>query len=79
MATNRCWVIAWAVRIDGIRDHRHACDVIALEDSEVCVLPFDKLHRLACDVPSLRRDLFRFISSDIDVQLRDLTCVNGRH
>jgi CRP/FNR family transcriptional regulator len=46
-------------------------DVIVLEDSEVCVFPFDELDRLACDVPSLRRDLFRFISSDIAVQLRD--------
>jgi CRP/FNR family transcriptional regulator len=57
--------------IEGIGDHRHACDVIALEDNEVCVLPFDKLVRLACDVPALRCDLFRFISSDTAVQLRD--------
>ena len=53
------------VGIDGLDDSRHACDVVALEDSEVCVLPFDKLDRLARDVPSLRHNLFRFISRDI--------------
>ena len=53
------------VGIDGIGDSHHACDVIALEDSEVCVLPFDKLDRLARDVPSLRRNLFRVISRDL--------------
>ena len=53
------------VGTDGIGDSRHTCDVIALEDSEVCVLPFDKLDRLARDVPSLRRNLFRFISRDL--------------
>jgi CRP/FNR family transcriptional regulator, anaerobic regulatory protein len=53
------------VGLDGIGDDRYACQAIALEDSEVCVLPFDELDELACNVPSLRRNLYRFFSKDI--------------
>jgi CRP/FNR family transcriptional regulator len=31
----------------------------------VCVLPFDQLDRLAQELPSLRHNLYRFISKDI--------------
>lgn len=53
------------VGLDGICDSRHACEAIALEDSEVCVLPFNRLDELAVDVPSLRRNLYRLMSKDI--------------
>lgn len=53
------------VGLDGIGDDRYACQAIALEDSEVCVFPFDELDELACNVPSLRRNLYRFFSKDI--------------
>ena len=51
--------------LDGIADARYVCQVIALEDSEVCVLPFDRLDALAVDVPLLRRNLFRLISKGV--------------
>jgi CRP/FNR family transcriptional regulator len=47
---------------DGICDNAHVCQAIALEDSEVCVLPFRQLDALAHEIPSLRRNLYRFIS-----------------
>jgi CRP/FNR family transcriptional regulator, anaerobic regulatory protein len=53
------------VGIDAIGNHHHAGDVIALEDSEVCVLPFAKLDRLAREVPSLHNNLLRFISRNV--------------
>jgi CRP/FNR family transcriptional regulator, anaerobic regulatory protein len=53
------------VGLDGISDSRYACQAVALEDSEVCVLPFNQLDELAHDVPLLRRNLYRFISKDI--------------
>ena len=53
------------VGFDGISDGRHACGAVALEDSEVCVLPFDLLDGLAHDLPLLRRNLYRLISRNI--------------
>jgi CRP/FNR family transcriptional regulator, anaerobic regulatory protein len=53
------------IGLDGIGDDRYACQAIALEDSEVCVLPFHQLDQLALDVPTLRRNLYRLISRDL--------------
>ena len=53
------------VGLDGISDDRHACQAVALEDGEVCILPFNRLDELAHDVPVLRRNLYRVISKDI--------------
>jgi CRP/FNR family transcriptional regulator, anaerobic regulatory protein len=50
---------------DGISGNAHVCQAIALEDSEVCVLPFRQLDELANAIPSLRRNLYRFISRHI--------------
>ena len=53
------------VGLDGISNNRHACQAVALEDSEVCVLPFNELDDLAHDIPLLRHNLYRFISKDV--------------
>ena len=53
------------VGLDGICNNRHACQAVALEDSEVCVLPFNLLDALARDIPLLRHNLYRLISKDI--------------
>jgi CRP/FNR family transcriptional regulator len=53
------------VGLDGIGNDRYGCQAVALEDSEVCVLPFDQLDALAHNVTALRRNLYRFISNDI--------------
>ena len=31
------------IGLDGIVNEQHTCDAIALEDAEVCVLPFDRI------------------------------------
>ena len=43
--------------LDGIERQRHACQAIALEDTEVCVIPYRSFHGLADEIPKLR---FRF-------------------
>ena len=53
------------VGLDGIGEDRHVCQAVALEDGEVCTLPFNRLDELAHDVPVLRRNLYRVISKDI--------------
>lgn len=53
------------IGLDGIGTDRHGCQAVALEDSEVCVLPFERLEELARAVPSLQRNLLQFLSREI--------------
>lgn len=43
----------------------HAFDAIALESSEVCVIPYARLQRLASAMPALQQQCFRALSADI--------------
>jgi CRP/FNR family transcriptional regulator len=52
--------------MDGIGQTRHCCESVALEDSEVCVLPFERLEQLAQAVAPLQHNLMRFLSRDIE-------------
>jgi len=51
--------------IDAISTEKHPCDVIALETSEICELPFDRIEALAREIPSLQRQLFKIMSREI--------------
>jgi CRP/FNR family transcriptional regulator len=51
--------------LDGIVDDRHACDAVALEDAEVCVMPFAKVAELAREVGALQQHLHRIMSREI--------------
>jgi len=51
--------------LDSISPGRHPYDAIALEDSEVCVIPYAQLEQMAASTPGLQRQLFRALSSDI--------------
>jgi CRP/FNR family transcriptional regulator len=53
------------IGLDGIASDRHGCEAIALEDTEVCVLPFDQLEKLAQTVRSLQHNLHKFLSREI--------------
>jgi CRP/FNR family transcriptional regulator, anaerobic regulatory protein len=53
------------VGLDGIGTERHGCQAIALEDTEVCVLPFERIEELARTVPSLQHNLHQFLSREI--------------
>jgi CRP/FNR family transcriptional regulator len=53
------------VGLDGIVNDRHTCDAIALEDSEVCVLPFDRIGELSREVGALQHHLHRVMSREI--------------
>jgi len=50
---------------DGIGHDRHRCDAVALEDSQVCVIPYAQLEELSRDVPELQRQLNRIMSREI--------------
>lgn len=51
--------------LDGIGRDRYGCHAVALEDGEVCVLPFKRLDELAQGVPLVRRNLYRSLTTDI--------------
>jgi len=53
------------VGLDGIGTDRHGCEAVALEDTEMCVLPFERLETLAREVPALQHNLYQFLSREI--------------
>jgi len=53
------------VGLEGIHASRQAVDAIALEDSQVCVIPFAGLQALARDTPTLQGRLQRLMSREI--------------
>jgi CRP/FNR family transcriptional regulator, anaerobic regulatory protein len=50
---------------DGIGSERYSCEAVALEDSIVCALSFERLEKLARSSARLQRNLHRFLSRDI--------------
>ena len=51
--------------LDGIVGDRHTCDAIALEDAEVCVMPFERIEELSRQVPALQHHVHRIMSREI--------------
>ena len=56
---------AEVIGLDGINTNRHTCHAIALEDSDVCVVPFGKLEELAHEIPTFQRRIHRMMSREI--------------
>ena len=53
------------VGLDGIVNDQHTCDAVALEDAEVCVMPFDRIEELSREVSSLQRHVHKIMSREI--------------
>jgi len=51
--------------MDAIGTGRHHCGAMALEDSEVCEIPFAKLEVLFAEIPQLLRHFHRLMSQEI--------------
>ena len=51
--------------LDGIGTDQHHCDAVALEDSQVCVIPYSNLEVLGREVPPLQRHFHRSMSREI--------------
>ena len=50
---------------DGIVNDRHTCYAVALEDSEVCALPFDGITELSRGVKALQHHVHKMMSREI--------------
>ncbi|MDP9902539.1 fumarate/nitrate reduction transcriptional regulator Fnr [Variovorax ginsengisoli] len=53
------------IGLDGIVNDRHACDAVALEDAEVCVMPFERIEALSREVNGLQRHVHKIMSREI--------------
>lgn len=51
--------------LDGIVQDQHSCDAIALEDAEVCVMPFDQVEQLSREFTTLQHHVHKIMSREI--------------
>jgi len=51
--------------LDAISSNHHTSDTVALEDSEVCEIPFASLEKLSREIPSLQSHFHRIMSREI--------------
>lgn len=53
------------VGLDGIVNEHHTCNAVALEDAEVCVMPFANVEELSREFPVLQRNVHKIMSREI--------------
>jgi len=53
------------IGLDGIVSGHHSCDAVALEDAEVCTMPFDRIEELSREVTALQRHVHQIMSREI--------------
>ena len=53
------------IGMDGISGETHTCNAVALEDSEVCIIPFSQLENLARDIKTLQHHFHKVMSREI--------------
>ena len=51
--------------LDGISTDRHNCDAVALEDSQVCIIPYGQLEELTRELSDLQHQFHRIMSREI--------------
>lgn len=51
--------------LDGISGDVHVCDAVALEDSQVCIIPYDHLETLSRDFSALQHQFHKIMSREI--------------
>ena len=53
------------IGLDGIVGDHHTCDAVALEDAEVCVMPFDRVEEISREVGAFQHHVHRIMSREI--------------
>lgn len=51
--------------LDGISTEHHTCNAVALEDSEICAIPFAKLETLSREIHTLQHHFHKVMSREI--------------
>jgi len=53
------------IGLDGIVNDHHTCNAVALEDAEVCVMPFEHIEDLSREFPILQKHVHKIMSREI--------------
>jgi CRP/FNR family transcriptional regulator, anaerobic regulatory protein len=53
------------IGLDGISTDHHTCDALALEDSQVCVIPYEQLEDLSREFTDLQHQFHKIMSREI--------------
>lgn len=53
------------IGLDGIVNDHHTCDAVALEDAEVCVMPFERIEEISREINSMQRHVHKIMSREI--------------
>ncbi|MBV5299637.1 MAG: fumarate/nitrate reduction transcriptional regulator Fnr [Rhodoferax sp.] len=53
------------IGLDGIVNDVHTCDAVALEDGEICAMPFAQIENLSREVNALQRHVHKIMSREI--------------
>ena len=53
------------IGLDGIVNDHHTCDAVALEDAEICAIPFAQIEDLSREVNVLQRHVHKIMSREI--------------
>jgi CRP/FNR family transcriptional regulator len=53
------------VGLDGIVSDMHSCTAVALEDADVCVMPFETVEAMSREFPVLQRHVHKLMSKEI--------------
>jgi CRP/FNR family transcriptional regulator len=65
--------------LDGIGTGHHETQATALEDSQVCVIPFHELERLSLELPGLQQQLHRIMSREMTQKEGVMLLMGSRH
>ncbi|SDY32716.1 fumarate/nitrate reduction transcriptional regulator Fnr [Nitrosomonas sp. Nm33] len=64
--------------LDAISSEKHTCDTVALEDSEVCEVPFPKLEEISRSIPLLMHHFHKIMSREIVQDHTIMMLMGGR-
>lgn len=67
------------IGLDGITSDSHECEAIALEDSEVCVIPFHEFEQIAGDDRQVQRNLYRLLAREITRERLQMIMLGTMH
>ncbi len=65
--------------LDGLAEDRHKATAEALEDSNVCEIPFARLSQVAAQVPALQREIYRIVSREFVREQRHPVMMGRKH
>jgi len=67
------------IGLSGIHSGFHGVDAIALEDSQLCVVPFGELQALGREVPALQAQFHKMMSREIETDHQVMLQLGSMH